>query len=321
MPEIPSSFIPPGRRAIVRAMQLVPAFGEWSWRAVNKAAKTFAGQQRIGQTYFGDRMMLDLGDFIGTRIYHFGVWEPHLSAFIQGRLRPDAVFCDAGANIGYYSLLAARAVGAGGRVVAIEPSPFTSSELERNIAVNGLCNVRVVHAALSDRPCIVTLYHAVRGNRGATTTVAVRGFAKEAEVPALPLDQILLPEEKRRLQLIKIDVEGAEGPILDNLLRTLDQYSTEMEIVCELSVCGTTSNAPSADALIQSFAGFGFRAFSIPNPYDIAAYLAFRNPQPPLPAVPPLTEQTNILFSRQYMPAECGRPSVWDRTRRRPDLS
>jgi FkbM family methyltransferase len=299
-PTIPSPTMPAHRRGVVHGMKVMPSLGELSWRIANKVALTFGGRQRIAPTYAGGRMLVDLTDFIGTRIYHFGVWEPHLSALISARLKSGDVFCDVGANIGYYTVLAAPIVGDSGKVVAIEPSPATFEALCQNVKLNNADNVRVVSAAVSDRPGTLTLFHSPYTNRGATTTVARGGFIREVDVPALPLADILLPDEKQRLRLIKIDVEGAEGPIMQNLLETIRDYPETMEIICEMSVSETIADAPDIDMLVERFAAAGFRAFAIPNAYDISAYLSFKSPQAPAAIVSPLSMQQDILFSRQF---------------------
>src|SRR5207249_2412898 len=101
--------------------------------------------------------------------YYFGMWEPHISRWIDERLSPGDTFIDVGANIGYYSLLAARRVGPTGSVVAIEPSPKTFRALEANLAQNRLKNVRTVNAAVSDRQATVPLYHGPDTHGGLTT--------------------------------------------------------------------------------------------------------------------------------------------------------
>lgn len=70
-------------------------------------------------------------DVIQRYLYLFGVWEPHLTAFISGRLTPKDTFVDVGANIGYYSVLASRLVGPAGHVVAVEPSPTSIKRWSR----------------------------------------------------------------------------------------------------------------------------------------------------------------------------------------------
>ena len=74
-------------------------------------------------TRFGGVMQGNTQDLIQRYLYWFGVWEPQLTCWIKSRLPPRRVFVDVGANIGYYSLLAASLVGDDGQVVAIEASP------------------------------------------------------------------------------------------------------------------------------------------------------------------------------------------------------
>ena len=66
-------------------------------------------------------------------IEHYGVWEPIEASFIRGRLKPGMTLLDIGANVGYFSILGARAVGPSGTVVAIEPEPANYALLCANI--------------------------------------------------------------------------------------------------------------------------------------------------------------------------------------------
>jgi FkbM family methyltransferase len=283
-------------------MKVIPSLGSLSWRVANKFIRLIDPPQCIATTYAGGRMQVDITDFIGARIYHFGVWEPHLSALISARLRPGDVFCDVGANIGYYTLLASPIVGKTGKVVAVEPSPDAVEALNQNIALNNAINVRVVRAAMSDRPGLISLYRSPHDrNFGARTTVMTRSSIREAEVTALPMGAILLPEEKTRLRLIKIDVEGAEGPIMQDLLESIGDYPNAMEIVCEMSTPDEAiSDAPGVNTIIERFAAVGFRAFAIPNDYSVRSYLSFRSPQSPRPITLPVSSQQDVLFSRQF---------------------
>jgi len=73
-------------------------------------------------------------------------------------LREGMIFCDVGANIGIYSLLAARLVGPTGKVIAVEPEPANAALLRKNIALNQYKHVEVIEKAISERPGILELY-------------------------------------------------------------------------------------------------------------------------------------------------------------------
>src|SRR5262245_2134996 len=78
-------------------------------------------------------------------------YEPEETAFIEAALAPGMTFLDLGANVGYFTCLAARKVGPAGRVWAFEPDPRNFRLLVRSVKANGLSNVTAVRAAASDR--------------------------------------------------------------------------------------------------------------------------------------------------------------------------
>src|SRR5262249_59237800 len=93
------------------------------------------------------RMAGNTRDFLQQYLYYFGVWEPDITALIKRRLRLGNCFVDIGANIGYFTLLAARQVGTTGRVVSIEASPAVYSPLTANVRRNRLTQVRALNVA------------------------------------------------------------------------------------------------------------------------------------------------------------------------------
>jgi protein-L-isoaspartate O-methyltransferase len=76
----------------------------------------------------GYEFELDLSDFIQRNIYA-GTFEASEAKVLMGRLAPGMTFIDVGANVGYFTALAARCVGPTGLVVALEPSPYLSNAL------------------------------------------------------------------------------------------------------------------------------------------------------------------------------------------------
>jgi FkbM family methyltransferase len=144
------------------------------------------------RTIHGARLRGDQRWVMPRRIYWFGVWEPLLSAWIERRLHPGDVFVDVGANMGYTSLLAARAVGPGGAVVAFEPAPETFAKLTGNLALNPSANVRAVQAAVGARETCVPFYRAP-WNDAESSTVAGDGREAAGELSAAALAAMLAP--------------------------------------------------------------------------------------------------------------------------------
>jgi FkbM family methyltransferase len=280
--------------AIIRRLPLPAA--RFAFRAYNKVLRTLK-PEHLATTYFGARIYCNPLDLIQRMILHFGVWEPDVSRVIEQNLAPGDVFVDVGANIGYDTLLASSRVGSAGRVVAIEASPRTFALLQRNLAANdSSSNVRAVNAAVSDRPGTLELYEVNAGNIGAATTLASRGGTLMASVEALPLEQILTPQERSRLRLIKMDVEGAEPPILRQLLEHLSTYPATMDIVVE----ATPDDDPEAwRDVFDRMRAAGFTAWAIDNDYELEWYLRWRRPSAlhRIDTMP--VRQQDLLFTRR----------------------
>src|SRR6266513_243442 len=190
----------------------------------------------IAHTQFGSIISGDTRDLIQRYIYYFGIWEPHLTAWISRRLGGDQLFVDVGANIGYFTLLGSHLLASGGRVVAIEASRKIYSQLLRNLELNGCKNVRTQCAAATGKRCKVTLYESDGTNLGSSTIVpGVLHRPTCSEVEGLPLSDMLAPEEVERIRLIKIDVEGAEWDVLVGMHRILPMLPKDAELVVEIS--------------------------------------------------------------------------------------
>lgn len=273
------------------AAALPSPFGRAALRALNGGSRVLANP-RVRRTRDNFLVQCDLYDFIPRYIFLFGHWEPNVSAVIREVLQPGDVFVDVGANIGYDSLLAGTCVGSAGAVVAIEAVPDTFARLEHNIRLNSVKNIRAVQRAASDRPGVLTLHQVSEANTGRATT-RPQG-AVLAEVEAAPLDAILSADERARVRLIKIDIEGGELPVLNRLLDTLTMYPQTLEVVVELS----EHESNEAAGVFARFLALGFEAFAIENEYSYEWYSRWRRPAFPrrIERLPP--QQTDIWFRR-----------------------
>jgi FkbM family methyltransferase len=166
----------------------------------------------------GMPMWVDTRDrVIATRLLGEGVWEPAETAAFIARAREGMCVFDVGANIGYYTLLAARAVGPSGAVYAFEPEPRNFELLARNVAGNGFTNVRLFNAAVSSRPGPVRL-HLDDANFGAHAfeAASVRtSSGRSVDVDAVTLDGFAGEASGFSAGvLVKIDVQGAEALVV-----------------------------------------------------------------------------------------------------------
>ncbi len=221
------------------------------------------------RTRHGFRVRGHSNDLVQGYLYYFGTWEPNLTAWLSSRFErmEGAVFLDVGANVGYYSLLAHRLMPATSSVVAIEASPLIHGMLADNIRLNGYERIRTVNCAAAAEPGSLTIYHASDSNLGGSTTNAGVWEGDGVRVSALPLSEILSNDEVARLMLVKVDVEGAEWPVLQGLSPLLPHLHPDVEFVIE--IC-----EGNAAQIFNQFKAHGFNAYGLPNLYSYKCYLA-----------------------------------------------
>jgi FkbM family methyltransferase len=174
------------------------------------------------------RLLVERG--LGSPLFHLGVFEQSLST--------GMVVVDCGAHIGLHTVVAARRVGPEGRVIALEPDPVNVKALRANVEANGVADrVEVVEAAASDRPGSVRLHldSNLDVSMRATSSIdplggfpgAVRDRAhgsdslhSSVDVACVTLDDVI---GERRVDVAKIDVEGAETEVLRGLANVLQR--------------------------------------------------------------------------------------------------
>jgi FkbM family methyltransferase len=164
--------------------------------------------------------------------YVRGEAENAVQRILAARLRPGMVFYDLGANIGLFTLLAARLVGGKGKVFSFEPDPLVAARLRRNVERNQFSNVTVVEAGVwssSGKVDFVTA-DSSSPDRGVGRFVTEAGGPSVTPIPCEALDDFT--QGAPPPNAIKCDVEGAEVEALrgaERLLRTHHPW-----IICEM---------------------------------------------------------------------------------------
>jgi FkbM family methyltransferase len=150
-----------------------------------------------------------------------GAYEPKIAEVFNRHVKPGMSVVDIGANIGYFTMLLASLVEPSGLVVAVEPNPENIKLLEASRRVNGFGQVLVIQAAAGRHTGLLALN--VSHSNGMTGDLPgnVDAIFAARPVPCFALDTIL-PQD-RRINLVKIDTEGAELNALIGLSETIDR--------------------------------------------------------------------------------------------------
>ncbi|MGI5438671.1 FkbM family methyltransferase [Streptomyces shenzhenensis] len=243
-------------------------------------------------------------DVIQRYLWLFGAWEPHLTAWMRDRIVPGDLVVDVGAHTGYFTVLASRLVGPAGRVVAVEPSPVFHQALAANITANGCGNVRTINAAVSDAPGQATFYLERTTNLGGTTAVRPRTVEASFEADVAPLPMLLTEDELATARLIKVDVEGGEAAAVRGLGPVLHRLRRDAELVIEVTPKLLAKQGESIDDVLAPLREHGFHVYRLPNDYAAASYpAALRRPAPPVRWHGPVTEMSDLVFSRTDAPS------------------
>jgi FkbM family methyltransferase len=237
--------------------------GRWpALRALVSDAKCrdwLASLENPTRTRRGFRILTIPGDLTSDWIKLHGQHETGTERFILEHLGPGTAFIDVGANIGYFSLLAAVSGRAG--VVAFEPQRAVADLLRRSAALNGVAgSVRVEHLALSDRPGVMRMT-SCPGNTGHAQLVPASQEGAQADpVSVVVLDDWLDQNPAAPASVCKIDTEGSELGVLLGMRRLLARDGPALAI--EMTGESSAEPGPSSRRIRELLRASGYAEVS-----------------------------------------------------------
>lgn len=169
----------------------------------------------------GGRIYLNIKESPMMLARCLGLYEVEKTKAISRLLSPGGVFIDVGANKGDFTLLAAKIVGNAGKVFAFEPEPENCHWISKSIQLNGYNNIKLSELALSDTNGEAQLYLGKKS--GWHTLLAGQADRNQGTIKISidTLDNVLEGIGQDRVDMIKIDVEGAEYEVLNGAYQTL----------------------------------------------------------------------------------------------------
>jgi FkbM family methyltransferase len=186
----------------------------------------------------------------------------------QMRIRPDDTVIDIGAQVGYFTVKAARQA-VRGRVLSFEPCPPHFASLEANVARNRLDNVTAFDEAVwSTAGTIDIRYGLAPGGPTNTSVFEIGETTETATVRSLTLDEVFEREGIERCGFLKLDCEGAEYAIFDGVhddtLGRIDRVALEWHVF-------DSSHDP--ELLVDRLLTLGFTIETVANPDDVTGYI------------------------------------------------
>lgn len=223
-----------------------------------------AGLPEVCLARDGSLFLTKLALPLGWHIGFFGSYEPELRDIMRAVLPVGGTAIDVGANAGWHTLLMARLVGPGGRVLAVEPNPSVREHLSRNLAINGLMQVEVAGAALAEQQGVLNFVAPTADDPASASGHVVTSAAAPANairVAASTLD--VLAEEKKldRIDLLKIDAEGFEWPILQGAERTIGRFRPA--VIFEFDRAYAARGSDSGSLFAEFFRRHRYRLFAV----------------------------------------------------------
>lgn len=205
---------------------------------------------------------------IAPHLISTGKWEPHITKVFTSLIKNGDTVLDIGANLGYFSVIAAPLVGDHGKIIAFEANPSLSGLVERSFMVNGMFRngkSRLFNKGVMDR-CGEMVFRFPSNRMGSGSFLISEkednsDGIDEIVVPVVALDELLGPEFTA--DVVKMDIEGSEPLALKGMSQII-QRSQNIKIIIEYSPNRFKKHMP-LESFIDMVESFGFSAFILEN--------------------------------------------------------
>jgi len=265
---------------------------QWfSWRVTKKLAK-WSGQprKRVTRLFWGQPMTIVYPEYVSSKIGRYGYFETDMTSMFIDVLRPGMVVYDVGSHFGYFSMLASELVGDNGHVFAFEPTANTFNLLtdnaarRNNITCNNIAAFRETgEITFRDQGLDDSSLNFIVSDKENIDSSSSRG--QLVTVPAVKLDDFAA--DHLDPDFVKIDAEGAEGPILEGMTQIIQRSHPGISLEMGDQVCQRTGNRPCREnvefLMDLGYQVYDYRSCKAERHETMSSYgydnLLFRHPQ------------------------------------------
>ena len=200
----------------------------------------------------------------------FKIHEPLSTKLFKDILKQGMTCLDIGSNIGYYVCLENKIVGQNGKIIAIEPSPINFKYLQKNINLQNTTNIELFNFACGNKDGTIDFLVSNRSNWSRVVSDDLIDAPPDAiletiSLPIKKLDSFIHEQDIKKLDFVRMDVEGYELNILDGMKETLRRFKHLLQIEVHLFILGIESTRK----LLNIFKNLGYTiSYYIPREMD-----------------------------------------------------
>lgn len=206
----------------------------------------------------GYEMLVFANEDVGRQIWLFGSYEPDETRFFRDSIRTNDVCLDIGGNVGYFSLLMSRAATSGA-VHVFEPIPLNAAMVRVNADLNALSNVTVNNVAVGSSEGMVQFSVSVDSAYSSMRATGRLAEERMIDVPIITLDDYVERAGIARVDVMKVDVEGAEDMVISGGSRLLSDEKRRPRIVLLELYDGNLSHfGTCVGAVVAHMTAFGY---------------------------------------------------------------
>lgn len=195
---------------------------------------------------------------VTNQLLSYGIFEGFENKMFADKIKPGDVVLDIGANIGCFTLLAARLAGAKGRVYAFEPEASNFDLLKKNVELNNYHNVTLVNQAAADKNGKIKLYLS-ETVMGMHRIYQSHYCDKTVDVESVRLDDYF-KDYFGKIDFVKIDTEGSEWAVLQGMTFLL-QKNKKLKLFTEFAPCSMKEFGVEPEEYLKFLGDHGFTLY------------------------------------------------------------
>lgn len=211
----------------------------------------------------GYELLVLANEDVGRQIHYRGYYEQAETVYLRKKIRPDSICVDVGANVGYFAMLMAQTAHSGS-VHAFEPIALNASLLKASAVLNGYFNIHINQCAVGDTEGEVSFSQSADSAYSSMLDTDRKPLQQVITVPSLTLDGYLDQNQVPRVDILKADVEGAEGLVISGASGLLSDNKRRPDVILmELYDDNLKVFGSSVGLMVEKLQDFGYRPFVI----------------------------------------------------------